>query len=139
MITAGDIVIPLLVLVGSAWMLLGSLGLLRFPDLYTRLHGTGISSTVGISLLIISVILNFARETPLFSILAALTLLFILLTYPLATTAIIWAAHRIRVPIFSGTLTDEWQLYEHEELPCEAGIYLEELETEDQSQARHMD
>ena len=139
MITVGDIVIPLLVLVGSAWMLLGSLGLLRFPDLYTRLHGTGISSTVGISLLIISVILNFARETPLFSILAALTLLFILLTYPLATTAIIWAAHRVRVPIFSGTLTDEWQLYEREDLPREAGIYLEDPETYPQSQDRHMD
>ncbi len=139
MITVGDIVISLLVLVGSAWMLLGSLGLLRFPDLYTRLHGTGISSTVGISLLIISVILNFAREAPLFSLLAGLTLLFILLTYPLATTAIIWAAHRVRVPIFSGTLTDEWQLYEHEELSSEAGIYLEDFETEDQSQNRYMD
>jgi multicomponent Na+:H+ antiporter subunit G len=112
-------------------MLLGSLGLLRFPDLYTRLHGTGVSSTIGIALLITAVILNFSRETPLFSILAGLTLLFIFLTYPLATTAIIWAAHRIRVPIFSGTLTDEWELYEHEELPREAGIYLENFNVED--------
>ena len=100
-----------LAIVGSSWMLLGSLGLLRFPDLYTRLHSTGISSTVGISLLIFSVILNFVKDTPLLSVLATLTLLFILLTYPLATTAIIWAAHRIRIPIFPGTLTDEWQLY----------------------------
>lgn len=131
MITAVEIMISLLVLIGSGWMLLGSLGLLRFPDLYTRLHGTGVSSTIGIALLITAVILNFSRETPLFSILAGLTLLFIFLTYPLATTAIIWAAHRIRVPIFSGTLTDEWELYEHEELPREAGIYLENFNVED--------
>jgi len=131
LITAVEIMISLLVLIGSGWMLLGSLGLLRFPDLYTRLHGTGVSSTIGIALLITAVILNFSRETPLFSILAGLTLLFIFLTYPLATTAIIWAAHRIRVPIFSGTLTDEWELYEHEELPREAGIYLENFNVED--------
>ena len=122
-----------LAIVGSSWMLLGSLGLLRFPDLYTRLHSTGISSTVGISLLIFSVILNFVKDTPLLSVLATLTLLFILLTYPLATTAIIWAAHRIRVPIFPGTLTDEWQLYEHEELPRDAGIYLEDFDIDDVS------
>ncbi len=129
-----EITIASLVILGSSWILLGSLGLLRFPDLYTRLHSTGISSTVGISLLIFSVILNFVKDTPLLSVLAALTLLFILLTYPLATTAIIWAAHRIRVPIFSGTLTDEWQLYEHEELPRDAGIYLEDFDIDDGSQ-----
>jgi len=128
-----EIMIASLAIVGSSWMLLGSLGLLRFPDLYTRLHSTGISSTVGISLLIFSVILNFVKDTPLLSVLATLTLLFILLTYPLATTAIIWAAHRIRVPIFPGTLTDEWQLYEHEELPRDAGIYLEDFDIDDVS------
>ena len=128
-----EITIASLVILGSSWILLGSLGLLRFPDLYTRLHSTGISSTVGISLLIFSVILNFVKDTPLLSVLATLTLLFILLTYPLATTAIMGAAHRIRVPIFSGTLTDEWQLYEHEELPRDAGIYLEDFDIDDVS------
>ena len=34
-----DILVSLLLLIGSAFVALGAVGLVRFPDLLTRLHG----------------------------------------------------------------------------------------------------
>jgi len=115
----------LLIVAGAAWMLLGTLGLLRFPDVYTRLHGTGLASTVGIGLVLLGAAVSFAPTSVSGSLLSGLTLVFILLGLPLGTTAMIWAAHRTRVPIFEGTLVDEMELYDPQELPPEAGARAE--------------
>ncbi len=97
----------LLILGGAAWTLLGVLGLLRFPDIYTRLHASGLGSTGGITLVLLGVVVHFAPRSVSLSLLAALTLVFVLLSYPLATTAIISAAHRTKVPKHKSTLIDE--------------------------------
>ena len=84
------------------------MGLIRFPDIYTRLHATGLVSTGGIALLLLGVIVHFATRSVTLSVLAALTLVFVLLTYPLASTAIISAAHRTKSPkVASNKLFDE--------------------------------
>ncbi len=106
----------LLILAGAAWMFLGTLGLLRFPDVYTRLHATGLASTGGVALILSGVVVHFAPRTVSVSLLAGLTLIFVLLSYPLATTAMIWAAHRTGVAKFRGTLVDEMELYDHQEM-----------------------
>ena len=43
-----DIVGGLLVVVGSALMALGAFGLLRFPDVFTRMHAATKAATVGV-------------------------------------------------------------------------------------------
>ena len=43
-----------LVLVGLAVMTLGVYGILRFPDVYTRLHASGKASFLGVSLLLVA-------------------------------------------------------------------------------------
>ena len=102
-----DTVAGLLILGGAAWTFLGALGLLRFPDVYTRLHASGLGSTGGITLVLLGVVVHFASRSVSLSLLAALTLLFVLLSYPLATTAIISAAHRTKVPMHKSTIIDE--------------------------------
>ena len=102
-----ETVAGLLILGGAAWTLFGTLGLLRFPDVYTRLHATGLASTGGIALILLGVLVHFAPRSVSLSLLAALTLVFVLLSYPLATTAIISAAHRTKVPKHKSTLIDE--------------------------------
>ncbi len=96
-----------LMAVGAGWTLLGVLGLLRFPDVYTRLHATGLASTGGIALLLAGVVVYFATRSVTLSVLAALTMVFVLLTYPLASTAIISAAHRTKVPSVAPAIADE--------------------------------
>ena len=106
---AADAIAAVLMAVGAAWTLLGVLGLLRFPDVYTRLHATGLGSTVGIALLLAGVALHFAPMSVTLSVLAALTLIFVLLTYPLASTAIITAAKRTKSPRVAPTTADEME------------------------------
>ena len=105
--SVADGVAALLMVAGAAWTLLGVLGLIRFPDVYTRLHATGLGSTGGIALLLAGVVVHFAPRSVTLSVLAALTLAFVLLTYPLASTAIISAAHRTKAPKVDSALTDE--------------------------------
>ena len=115
----------LLFLMGSVLVFLGSLGLLRFPDIYTRLHGTGVASTGGLSLILLGVAVYYAPRSISITFLASLTILFVLFLHPLATTAIIWAAHRSRVRIYNRTLVDELELYDSQELDLEAGTLKE--------------
>ena len=106
MIVADEIA-AILMAGGAAWTLLGVLGLIRFPDAYTRLHGTGLSSTAGIALLLAGVAVHFLPRSVPISVLAVLTVGFVLVTYPLASTAIISAAHRIKSPKVESTCADE--------------------------------
>ena len=112
-------------------MLLGSLGLLRFPDVYTRLHSSGLVSPFGVTLVLLGLVVYFAPLAASASLLAGIIMVFVLLTYPLATTAMIWAAHRTGVRSNGDALTDELKIHDPQEVGAEAGSLLEELEIDD--------
>lgn len=69
-------------LVGVCTMLLASLGLLRLPDLYTRLHAATAARTLGLGALLLGVALYDSTLTTIIKMLA-FTALF-LLTTPVA-------------------------------------------------------
>lgn len=121
----------LLVLIGAVWMLLGTLGLLRFPDVYTRLHSSGLVSPLGVTLVLLGLVVHFAPLQVSASLLAGIIIVFVLLTYPLATTAMIWAAHRTGVRAYQEPVTDELEIHDQQEVGAEAGILLEESDTSD--------
>lgn len=52
--TIGYILAIIAVLVGSAFSIIGIIGLIRLPDALTRLHATGKVSTFGVILLLIA-------------------------------------------------------------------------------------
>ena len=87
--------------IGIAFNLLGSLGLLRFPDVYTRLHAGTKCTTFGSIFLSFSVIIYgfwryYEGETHMItlSIHTIIALVAILLTNPTGAHAIARAAHR---------------------------------------------
>ena len=47
-----DVLSALLILGGAAFFLAGTLGLLRFPDVYTRLHALTKADNVGLGLVV---------------------------------------------------------------------------------------
>ncbi len=47
------VIVTLFLAGGIFFLLVGSIGLLRFPDFYTRLHATGKSDTLGAGLMIL--------------------------------------------------------------------------------------
>ncbi len=79
-----------LILLGSAAVVTGALGLVRFPDFYTRLHAAGVTDTAGAELIIFGMML----QSPSWIVAAKLGFIavFLGLTSPVATHAIAHAA-----------------------------------------------
>jgi multicomponent Na+:H+ antiporter subunit G len=83
------------VVVGTAFSVLGVLGLVRLPDVYTRLHATGKVSTFGVILLLVAAI----DWTPLGFGKGLLLMLFLLVAGPVASHALSAAAYRLGLPM----------------------------------------
>lgn len=75
---------------GGLLLISGSVGLLRFPDFYTRMHAAGVTDTLAAALIIFGLALIAGWGLPLVKL--VLILLFILLTGPTATHALAKAA-----------------------------------------------
>ena len=80
----------LLVVCGSAVVLVGGVGMLRLPDFYTRLHAASLTDTAGIGLIAIGLMLQAGFS--LVTVKLLLILLFMLFTGPAATHALAKAA-----------------------------------------------
>lgn len=97
-----DLVALVAVLVGTGFSLIGVLGLLRMPDVYTRLHATGKVSVFGVVLLLVAAIaitpLGFGKGLVLIALLV--------ITGPAASHALSSAAYRIGLPM-RGAMRDD--------------------------------
>ena len=80
----------LFLLSGGFFCITGMIGLIRFPDLFTRLHGASVTDTLGAGFIVIGLILQsgFTLVTAKLIIIMGL----ILLTSPVATHALAQAA-----------------------------------------------
>jgi multicomponent Na+:H+ antiporter subunit G len=87
-------------LLGALFSALAALGMLRFPDVYTRLHAASKAGALGTGLVFIAIALVSFD----FGIIvrALLGLLFILLVSPLAAHILARAALRTKTPIHRG-------------------------------------
>ena len=75
---------------GGLFILIGAVGMLRFPDFWSRLHAAGIIETLGAGLLILGLILQAGLTAPSGKLL--LIGIFLLVTIPTATHALANAA-----------------------------------------------
>ena len=80
----------LLLTSGGLFVLIGGIGALRMPDLYTRMHAASVTDSIGPILVIGGLILQAGMT--LASIKLAAILLFLLLTGPTASNALASAA-----------------------------------------------
>ena len=81
-----------LLVVGFFFIFTGALGILRFPDFYTRLHAMGKSDTLGVALMALGLaVLEGPTQNGLK---IALIIVFVGLANPTATHALGRAAHR---------------------------------------------
>ncbi|MFN0024860.1 MAG: monovalent cation/H(+) antiporter subunit G [Parvularculaceae bacterium] len=81
----------ILFIVGGIGVVVGAIGIVRFPDFYTRLHAAGITDTAGAELILLGMIL----QAPNWLIAAKLIFIgfFLFMTGPASTHAIAHAAH----------------------------------------------
>jgi multicomponent Na+:H+ antiporter subunit G len=84
---------------GAFFLLIGSIGLVRLPDFYSRTHATGKADTLGIMLVITGLIIIQGFSVNSAKLLVII--IFVGLTNPTATNALARAAYYFReVPWF---------------------------------------
>jgi multicomponent Na+:H+ antiporter subunit G len=87
-----------LLLAGSLFVLSGGVGLVRFPDFFTRIHAVGVTDSAGAGLILLGLLLQTTSwET---AVRLVLILLFMLLTGPTATHILAQAARRDGVRVW---------------------------------------
>lgn len=91
-----QIVSACLVIAGVTFMTIGSIGIVRFPEFYTRTHAVSKSDTLGIMLVISGLIVyEGATQT---SLKLLLILMFVALSNPIGSHALGRAALRCGLP-----------------------------------------
>jgi len=90
-----DVLSWALILAGSFFTIVGGVGLVRMPDLYTRMHASSVTDTLGAGLLLTGLMVQAGLG------LVSLKLLFILILFfftgPVATHALAQAALHAKV------------------------------------------
>ena len=85
-----DIVSAIFVIAGSFFVLVGALGFIRMPDVYTRMHAASVIDTLGASLLIVGMLLQAPNFLVAFKLVVIAALFFFF--GPVASHAIAKAA-----------------------------------------------
>ncbi|GGB49771.1 Na+/H+ antiporter subunit G [Fictibacillus barbaricus] len=101
------IVISFFLIIGTFFIFSGTLGVLRFPDVYSRLHAASKASTLGVSGILIGSFIYVLSEMQLFSGKLILGILFVLMTAPVAGHMISRAAYRTGVPLSEKTVFND--------------------------------
>ena len=97
--TALDVMSGVLLLAGSLFALTGGVGLLRFPDFYTRTHAAGLMDSAGAVLILLGLLL---RTSDLgVGVRLLLIAAFLLITGPTATHALAHAARNDGVRVWA--------------------------------------
>jgi multicomponent K+:H+ antiporter subunit G len=79
-----DIFISILILIGATFILVGSIGLIKLPDFFTRLHAPTKSTTLGVGAMLIASTIYFSITTGDLSLHEILVAMFLFITAPIS-------------------------------------------------------
>jgi multicomponent Na+:H+ antiporter subunit G len=100
-----DILTSILWIGGSAFALLAALGVLRMPDVFTRMQASTKASTLGLGCLLLGAALQLGDLGSLLRVVSIGA--FVLITTPVAGHVIARASYLAEVPLWDGTVLDE--------------------------------
>lgn len=100
-----DIIGNVLLGVGAACALIGSMGIVRLPDVYNRLHAQTVSIVGGAIMILLGI--SLIEGLSLYSLKALTIALFIFLTSPVGSHAIARAAHKSGVKLWPKSVVDK--------------------------------
>jgi multicomponent K+:H+ antiporter subunit G len=90
--TIADLAIAGLIVLGSLFVLLGSVGLAKFPDFFMRLHAPTKASTLGVTAILLASALFFSFRTDTSSVHEVLIIVFLWVTAPISALMLASAA-----------------------------------------------
>lgn len=90
-----EFTVSALILLGAVFALLGSVGLARLPDFFTRLHGPTKATTLGVGAMVLASAIYFSATRPGWSLHEIAVMLFLFITAPVTAHLLAKAAlHR---------------------------------------------
>ncbi len=101
-----ELSIAVVILMGTIFGFLGSIGFIRLPDVYNRAHALAKSSTLGVLFVLVGTFLFFLFEG-YFSIKLFLGIFFVFLTSPVSTHLICRSAHHSHVELAKESVRDD--------------------------------
>ena len=96
-----------LILSGSAFALTAAIGLVRLPDLYTRMHAASKAGTLGSCAVLLALAVH--ADDPAISLRALAGILFFLLTVPISSHLLAKAAHGAGYGLWERSVRDDLQ------------------------------
>ncbi|GGD04170.1 monovalent cation/H(+) antiporter subunit G [Pontibacillus salipaludis] len=104
-----DLIIMVFLLAGTFFIISCSIGIIRFPDVYTRLHAATKGATLGVSGIMIGAFLFLYIEHGMISGKLILGIIFVLLTAPVSGHMISRAAYRSGVQLWDHSIKDDYK------------------------------
>jgi multicomponent Na+:H+ antiporter subunit G len=101
--TAGAVLATALVAVGAFFLLVGTIGLLRLPNVYNRMHATSKATTLGAASMLLAGFVYYGPRGP--GLVSLVGVAFLFLTAPTGAHMISRAAGKLGVPFEPGV---EW-------------------------------
>ncbi len=93
-----EFLLAALILLGAGFTFVGSLGLVRFPDFYTRLHAPTKATTLGVGALLIASSVFFSVTGKGLSLHEVLVSLFLFITAPVSAHLLAKAGLHLQLP-----------------------------------------
>lgn len=103
-----DYLAATLILIGSAFTLTASIGLLRLPDLYTRMHAASKAGTLGSCVVLLALAVHAGDVS--ISLRAVAGIAFFVLTVPISSHLLAKAAHGAGYRLWEQTVCDELEV-----------------------------
>jgi multicomponent Na+:H+ antiporter subunit G len=102
-----EILVTVLLSLGTLFFLLGTIGFLRFPEVYTRLHAVTKCDTLGVGLILVGLILY--EGVTLNSVKMLFIIVFVFLTSPTAAHALSRAAYKYGIKLWDKSVVDRYK------------------------------
>jgi multicomponent Na+:H+ antiporter subunit G len=100
-----DLLAAALALAAATLMLLAAIGIVRMPDLFTRMQASAKAASLGSGLALLAAAFHFAELSVV--VRAVLAIAFIFLTAPISAHMISRAAYFMGVQVWEGTVVDD--------------------------------
>jgi multicomponent Na+:H+ antiporter subunit G len=100
-----DWIMSALLVIGGSFLFLAAIGIIRMPDLYSRIQAATKAATLGVGCIILALAIHFANLE--ITVRALLVIAFLFLTQPVAAHMIGRAAYFVGVPLWENTIMDE--------------------------------
>ena len=104
-----EVTLSLLIVIGAFLVLIGSFGLIKLPDFYTRLHAPTKATTLGMGCLLLASLGLSTVDKGYLSVQELLITIFLFITAPIAAHMLAKAALHLEMPSHSKTKNSELQ------------------------------